>query len=118
VDVGRTLVEYFFKDGRSIEAYTYGKCYQRYDEGNDESLSSITETYYDLREPYAGQLEMLNSLKEAQLELNNFAIGPATVVDDVKNPKICLFGEVISKKIIGTESYSEPFIMAVVKERS
>jgi hypothetical protein len=107
MDVGRTIVEVTFRDGKKMKTCVYGHVMQDASSGQDETH------HYPFVEAYALHPKVRESLLVAQEQLR-YGSGESalTVVDDEFNPKANYTGVVLSKKILKSSSYMQKYMRA------
>jgi hypothetical protein len=108
-EIGRILMELSFKDSRKFKVWYYGNITQH-------------EPILSTENCYLGEVYINSSKQSAEEYLKNFSSYAGSYsrenifVDDIKNPKRSMFGELIEMKILKTENYLEEFTVTYKEE--
>lgn len=113
IDVGKTLIEYDFLDGRKLKSWVYGITAQYTDQGS--STFDKTGKYTDAVVSY---INSYTSIDKAQNQITSInSTYTVVLTDDDKKPRKSMSGNVIGAKILKTENYKEEFQEAYLIEK-
>lgn len=111
-EVGITVVELKFKDGRKLNTRIYGRASQQL---NNLALRGYEQDHTS-GIPYAGEPEIITSEKQAQEFIRQIGSGHTTTyVDDDLSPTVSIVGEIIQGKIVKTLSETHTIAQFVWK---
>lgn len=108
-ELGKTMIKFSFKDGRTFNSLCYGTFSQDFSFG-------IDGTCYK-QKAYVKEGFIISSIAVAQNIIRNYQGGCiSTFIDDEKNPRCSVMGELVSAQIGKTYPYQEECNVAYLEE--